>query len=122
MSEAHREEFLHVAYQTLAHLPPDLFVDAARSARVCCKHPAQVVPHIAAHAAERQALRDRLKAGQQSGLIADHNHAPRTWWRPDAVELARAKAEVAAAIAAGAKPTGRTMPEQEQQRARGDRP
>jgi hypothetical protein len=104
MSDQHREEFLHVAYQTLAHLPQDLFVDAARSARVL-QTPGAGGSHIAAHAAERLALRDRLNVGARCVAIADDARmARRTWWQPSPAELAQAKAEVCAAIAAGARP------------------
>jgi hypothetical protein len=34
--------------------------------------------------------------------------ARRTWWQPSPAELAQAKAEVCAAIAAGARPAGRS--------------
>lgn len=100
-----REEWLSVAYMTLKDLPEDLFCDAARAARLACRHPAQVVPAIAAHAAERQATRQRLRELASLTARAEvAEHAPRAIWRPTPAELAEVKREVQAAIERGHQP------------------
>jgi len=98
-----REEWLRVAYLTLADVPEDLFVDAARAARLSCKHPATIVPAIAAHVAERKALRQRVREIQAlAGYAEIAGSTPRVVWRPTPEELAQVKREVQAAIGANA--------------------
>ena len=94
-----REEWLRVAYMTLADVPADLFVDAARTARLSCKHPAQVVPTIAACVAERQAARRRLRElDVMRARVAEMAPPERAHWRPTPDELAAVKAEIRAAV------------------------
>ena len=46
MTEEAKRDWLAVAWDTLKHLPPDIFTIGAHKARESCDHPAKIVPTI----------------------------------------------------------------------------